>query len=155
MTLTRMSFRPLYGSVPRQASRFVLGLCLLAPWASSAQPPSASSSIPSPSAISKSPVAPVAPAAKPKSQYNTNIYEASDETMSFTDVVRVVRDYEGQSEVLFGKKSGVFTGPKEAEAINRLVESQTNQTPVTVYYNEASRQILRVLNSTKASGTGK
>lgn len=155
MTLTRMSFRPFYGLTRRRIFGIAFGLCLLAPWVSPAQPPSTNSSTPPPSPTSKSPAAPVAPAAKPKSQYNTNIYEASDETVSFTDVVRVVRDYEGQSEVLFSKKSGVFTGPKEAEAINRLVESQTNQTPVTVYYNEASRQILRVLNSPKASGTGK
>lgn len=105
-----------------------------------------------PTSAPKAPSAPKADA--PQSQFNTNIYEPADENVKFTDTVKLVRELDGNSEVLFMKKGGIYQSPNDSTAQSKLVESQTSKTPVTVIVNEETKKIMNVLSTPKAADGG-
>jgi hypothetical protein len=78
-----------------------------------------------------------------KSQFNTQVYEKEQSSESFSAVVKVVREVQGETEVFFEGKQGFYTlaNPSMQE---RLVKSQKNQRPVTVQVDSTSRQITSV-----------
>ncbi|MBX3019483.1 MAG: hypothetical protein KF767_16470 [Bdellovibrionaceae bacterium] len=100
----------------------------------------------SPSPATKSPD-------KPKSQYNTNVFEKDDENIRFSDTVKLVRELDGNTEVLFMQRGGIYQAPSDQTALARLIESQRGKTSVNVIVNEASQKIMSVLPG-RAQGTG-
>lgn len=100
---------------------------------------------------SAKPQAPSANAPK-KSILNANIYEKPDDKVRFTDTVRLVRELDGNSEVLFVNKKGIFQAPSDGNAMVKLMESQNHKSPVTVVVDEDSQKILSVLSAAKPAG---
>lgn len=78
-----------------------------------------------------------------KSKLNTQIYEQSSEETSFSAVVKVVREVQGENDVFFEGQKGFFTiGPGASQEL--LIKSQSKRIPVKVFVNMSNRQILRV-----------
>lgn len=88
-------------------------------------------------------VATPAPEAPKKSQFNANIYEKEGSESQFGDVVKVIREIDGNTEVVF-TKFGTYTAPTDGTAMERLQESLKGKIPVMVTFNEDSRKILKV-----------
>jgi hypothetical protein len=87
--------------------------------------------------------APKGKAAPAKSQFNTQVYEKEQSSESFSAVVKVVREVQGETEVFFEGKQGFYTlGNSSLQ--ERLVKSQKNQKPVNVQVDSMSRQITAV-----------
>lgn len=78
-----------------------------------------------------------------KSQFSTEVYEKEDHQSKFTDVVKVIREMDGGTEVVFAK-FGTYTAPSDGTAMERLQESQKSKLPVPIVFNEDSRKILKV-----------
>lgn len=95
-----------------------------------------------------------APNASPKSAYNTKIYENTEDSRSFTDTVKLVRDMDGNAEVLFMKQGGVYQAPTDSTAMSKLVESQINKSAVRVTVDVDSRRINSVLAVPSKATTG-
>ncbi len=85
---------------------------------------------------------PAAPT-KAKSQFNSQVYEQSDSTESFSAVVKVVREVQGETEVFFQGHQGYYVlgNPSLQE---RLVKSQQKSRPVSVQVDVNARKILNV-----------
>jgi hypothetical protein len=84
------------------------------------------------------------PTTKPaKSKLNTQIYEQTSEESSFSGIVKVIREIQGESEVFFEGKQGFF-GVAPGVSQELLVKSQKKHVPVSVRVNTTSRQILSV-----------
>jgi hypothetical protein len=99
-----------------------------------------------------SPVGAKTEKAAPKSQYNNQVYEkSSDEEQSFTAIVKVVREVQGETEVFFEGKQGFYTLGSGSQSL--LNTSQKKKIPVSVSINPQNRQILKVELS--AEGPGK
>lgn len=81
---------------------------------------------------------------KSGSLFNTNIYEKTNYTMNFTDTVKLVREDDSGTQVMFMKKPGFFAAPSDETSLGKLVESQSTKTPVQVSVDEDSRKILKV-----------
>lgn len=96
---------------------------------------------------------PVPPSSTPG--LNTNIYDKSDDLMSFTDTVKLIRDLDGTMDVIFTKQKGSFQGPIDSTAQAKLAESQKSKTPVTVTAETYSRQIRSVSGANEGSGKSK
>lgn len=105
-------------------------------------------------AASPSAKAPAKPSATPKSQFNTNVFEKEDENIRFGDTVKLVRELDGNTEVLFMQRGGIYQAPNDQTALARLIESQRNKTPVNVVVNEASQKIMSVMPAPRAHGGG-
>ncbi len=88
-----------------------------------------------------------APVAK-KSQFNSQIYEnAPDEVQSFTAVVKIVREIQGDTQVFFEGKQGFYTvssGSESSGSESLLVTSQKKHIPVAVTVRVKSRQVIKV-----------
>ncbi len=87
-----------------------------------------------------------APKTKPapaKSQFNTQIYEDDSTTESFTAVVKVIREVQGETEVFFEGKQG-FYQLGSASQQEKLVKSQKGSKPVHVTVESGSRKITAV-----------
>ncbi len=86
-------------------------------------------------------------AGKP-SQFNTQVHEKQASESSFTAVVKLLREVQGDSQVFFEGKSGTFTldssSPKFGSMQTLLVTSQKKKVPVSVTFNSDSLQILSV-----------
>lgn len=91
------------------------------------------------------------PAAKPKSGYNTKVYEAESSEGTFTSTVKMVREVQGSWEVLFDAKSGVFPVDDNLQAV--FVECHKDKTPVTVRYNTESNRILSAKEARKPASS--
>lgn len=79
-----------------------------------------------------------------KSQYsNVQVYEKEDHQSKFSDVVKVIREMDGGTEIVFSK-FGTYYAPTDGSAMERLVESQKSKLPVNVVFNEDSRKLLKV-----------
>ena len=107
-------------------------------WALAADSPvSSSSSLQAP----KQTATPASPAKK--SQFNSQVYEkASDDAQSFTAVVKIVREIDGDIQVFFEGKQGFYTVLSGSEAL--LVTSQKKHIPVAVTVTVQSRQVIKV-----------
>ena len=84
-----------------------------------------------------------APEKKSKSQFNTQIYEQTSEEGSLSGVVKVVREIQGETEVIFEGQSGFYSVAPGVSG-ELLLKSQKTKTPVTVKINKTSRQILKI-----------
>lgn len=79
-----------------------------------------------------------------KSQYsNVQVYEKEDHQGKFSDVVKVIREMDGGTEVVFSK-FGTYYAPTDGTAMERLQESLKSKLPVNVTFNEDSRKLLKV-----------
>ncbi len=78
-----------------------------------------------------------------KSKYNTEVYEKEDRQSKISDIVKVIREIDGGTEVVFSKV-GTYTAPTDEAAMERLQESLKSKLPVSVTFNEDSRKILKV-----------
>lgn len=96
-----------------------------------------------PAKIDQPKAATPAPDAPKKSQYNANIYEKEGSESQFGDVVKVIREIDGNMEVVF-TKFGTYTAPTDGTAMERLQESMKAKIPVMVTFNEDSRKIMKV-----------
>lgn len=96
-----------------------------------------------PAKIDQPKAATPAPEAPKKSQFNANIYEKEGSESQFGDVVKVIREIDGNTEVVF-TKFGTYTAPTDGTAMERLQESLKGKIPVMVTFNEDSRKILKV-----------
>ena len=85
---------------------------------------------------------PKAPA-KPKSKFNAQIYEQEKETESFSAVVKVVREVQGETEVFFEGRQGFYGLSSDAQQ-DAIVKSQTKKRPIHVEVDRNSRRILKV-----------
>lgn len=104
-------------------------------------------------APTNSPTAAAKSAEKPKSQYNTNVFEKEDENIRFSDTVKLVRELDGNTEVLFMQRGGIYQAPADQTALARLVDSQRTKSSVNVIVHEASQKIMSVLPG-RTQGTG-
>lgn len=95
------------------------------------------------------------PPAKPvaeKPAFSTEIYEKESTLASFADTVKVIREIDGRSEVIFMKRGGPFTAPEDGAAMEKLINSQKDKSPVQVTYDEESQKITRVMVGRQNSG---
>lgn len=90
---------------------------------------------------------------RPKSQYNSNLYEAEEskeDTKSFTAKVRVVRDISDDVEVLFegDEVKGIYAVPRNsknfAAMVNALEASRKKDGPTVSVSADADRNIKSV-----------
>lgn len=79
-----------------------------------------------------------------KSKYNTEVYEKEDRQAKLQDIVKVIREMDTGTEVVF-TKVGTYSAPSDDTAMERLQESQKSKLPVTFTFNEDSRKILKVM----------
>lgn len=86
--------------------------------------------------------APATAPAKPKSQFNSQVYEQSAETESFSAIVKVVREVQGETEIFFEGKQGFYTLASDAMQA-KMVKSQQKQKPVQVEIDTNARKILK------------
>lgn len=86
------------------------------------------------------------PAAKSKETPSlVQVHEKdSSAQVTFTDNVKIVRDLDGATEVLFVKRSGVFTAPEDGGAMEKLIMSQKSGTAVNIVADEHTFKIIRV-----------
>lgn len=98
--------------------------------------------------------------AKPKSQYNTNLYEAEeakDDSKSFTAKVRVVRDISDDIEVLFegNDANGIYSLPHSrnnfAAMLKSLEASKKADGPAVSVTTDADKNI-KTVELQKSSG---
>ncbi len=89
-------------------------------------------------------------AGKP-SQFNTQVHEKEASESSFTAVVKILREVQGDSQVFFEGKSGTFTldsgSPQFGSMQTLLVTSQKKKIPVSVTFNSDTLQILTVVRA--------
>ena len=83
-----------------------------------------------------------------KSQLNTQVFEKESDSESFTAVVKVVREIQGEIQVFFEGRQGYYTLANEGLQ-EKLARSQTKRQPVQVEVQISSRQILRVETATR------
>lgn len=79
--------------------------------------------------------------AQPKSQFNANVYEQSDGVQSFSAVVKVVREVQGETEVFFEGRQGFYT-LENSSLQERLIKSQQKARPVSVQVEPTARKII-------------
>lgn len=84
------------------------------------------------------------PTAKSKASGIQVLESETSHQLTFTDTVKVVRDLDGATEVLFVKRSGVFTAPEDGGALEKLIMSQKSGSAVSVVADEQSSKIIRV-----------
>jgi hypothetical protein len=82
------------------------------------------------------------PAGKPKSQFNSQIYEQENNTESFTGIVKIVREVDGETQVFFEGKQGFYSLASDSMQ-SKLVTSQTKKRPINVEVDKDSRRILK------------
>lgn len=75
---------------------------------------------------------------------NAQIYEKDSSMIQFSDSVKVIRELDGATEVLFVKRTGVFTAPEDGSAMEKLIMSQKSGSPVAVTIDETTQKIVRV-----------
>lgn len=109
---------------------------------------------PPPKSATSKPAAPKASPTPAQSRFNTNIYEAQDDRVQFTDTVKLVRELDGNTEILFVKRGGVFQAPSDSSALARLIESQRSKSAVTVSVDDHSQKIMSVLSAPRAKTGG-
>jgi hypothetical protein len=78
-----------------------------------------------------------------KPNLNANIYEKQAAVSNFTDVVKFIRELDGQPEVVFGK-FGTYTAPDDGAAIEKLNKSLKKKLPVDIVFDEVTLKILKV-----------
>lgn len=78
-----------------------------------------------------------------KSKYNSEVYEKEEHQGKFSDIVKVIREMDGGTEIVF-TKLGTYTAPSDESQLERLQESLKSKLPVAVTFNEDSRKILKV-----------
>lgn len=86
-----------------------------------------------------------------KSKINTNIYEKSDEAMRFSDIVKLVRETDDGTQVMFMKMPGFFGAPPDSTSMAHLIESQKRKSIVQITADENSRRINSVHIGTSPS----
>lgn len=83
-----------------------------------------------------------------KSQFNTNIYQKESTQESFSAIVKVVREIQGDIQVFFEGQKGVFSidgnHSKAGSFQELLTKSQKLKQPLQVVYDTESRQILQL-----------
>jgi hypothetical protein len=84
----------------------------------------------------------VSTTAPPKSGLNTNIYEKESSEKTFSSKVKMVREVQGSSEVLFDSKPGIFTFDESQQT--PLMQAKKDGSTVSVRYNEDNSHILSV-----------
>lgn len=84
-----------------------------------------------------------------KGGLNTNIYEKDSTTRSLTATVKVIREFQGQWEVMFDGVSGFYTVSGDQQAV--LVEAEKAKARVIVKVDDDSR---RVISAMFGSGGG-
>jgi len=94
------------------------------------------------SSFAAEPSKPAAASAKPKSQFNSQVYEQTDSVETFSAVVKVVRQVQGETEVFFEGRQGFYVLGNES-AQERLIKSQQKKKPVRVEIETGSRKILK------------
>lgn len=75
------------------------------------------------------------------------MFSFASEQVSFTDSVKIVRDLDGSMEIFFVKRAGVFTGPDDGAALEKLIMSQKSGAAVQVSVDEKTSKILRVTSA--------
>ncbi len=88
---------------------------------------------------------------KAKGKLNAQVFEKEDSTASFTAKPKVIREIQGETQVLFEGQQGFFilnmSSPSAGSWQNLLNASQTKKFKVNISYDPDSRQILGVSRS--------
>ncbi len=79
----------------------------------------------------------------PKSQFNTQVYEQEQSSKSFSAVVKVLREVQGETQVFFEGQQGFFSLGNDSLQ-EKLVKSQKEKKAVSVEVDMAARRILKV-----------
>lgn len=95
-----------------------------------------------------------APATKSESPstLSTEIYEKESSQEEMTDTVKILREMDGRSEVLFVKRAGVFTAPDDGLSMEKLIESQKSKSAVHVTFDGDSQKIHKVTSAPEKNG---
>ncbi len=114
--------------------------------------PPPSDSPPAPAAGGAGSGASAGSAATKKGGLNTNIYEKDSTSRSFTAKVKVIREFQGQWEVMFEGVTGFYTVSGDHQAI--LVEAEKTKSRVIVKVDDENRRVISAMLGGGGAGAG-
>jgi hypothetical protein len=81
-----------------------------------------------------------APSPKKNKGISTHIYEKENAAKTFSATVKIIREFQGEWEVMFNGQTGFYTVKEESQAL--LVEAEKKKANVIIKVDEESKQVI-------------